>query len=134
MNWFAPHDRSREKLEHLGPSVLGDNELLAMLVGHGFRSASAIDLSNQILASVRGLHGLTRQSLADLRRFKGLGIAKASKILAAIELRRRTLSQNPGRPVRLGSPAKWRRIFCRAMVRIRSSDFASCCLMRSTAC
>ena len=100
MTWLAPHDRPREKLERLGPSGLGDNELLAIIVGHGFRSASAIDLSNQILASARGVHGLTRQSLADLRRLKGLGVAKASQILAAVELGRRTLSQKSDLPVR----------------------------------
>ena len=104
MNLLAPHDRPSEKLERLGPSGLGDNELLAIIVGHGFRSASAIDLSNQILASARGVHGLTRQSLADLRRLKGLGVAKASQILAAVELGRRTLSQKSDLPVRLGSP------------------------------
>ena len=104
MKSLAPHDRPREKLERLGPSGLGDNELLAIILGHGFRSASAIEVSNRILAAVRGVHGLTRQSLADLRRLKGLGAAKAAQILAAVELGRRTLLRQPDQRVQLGSP------------------------------
>ena len=103
MQSLAPQDRPREKLERLGPSGLGDNELLAVILGHGFRSTSAIEVANRVLEVVRGVHGLTRQSQADLRRLKGIGAAKASQILAAVELGRRTLRQ-PGRRVQLGSP------------------------------
>ena len=103
MQSLAPQDRPREKLERLGPSGLGDNELLAVILGHGFRSTSAIEVANRVLEVVRGVHGLTRQSQADLRRLKGIGAAKASQILAA-ELGRRTLVRQPGRRVQLGSP------------------------------
>ncbi len=104
MKSLAPHDRPREKLERLGPSGLGDNELLALILGHGFRSTSAIEVANRVLEVVRGVHGLTRQSQADLRRLKGVGAAKASQILAAVELGRRTLIREPDHRVRLGSP------------------------------
>ena len=103
MQSLAPQDRPREKLERLGPSGLGDNELLAVILGHGFRSTSAIEVANRVLEVVRGVHGLTRQSQADLRRLKG-GAAKASQILAAVKLGRRTLVRQPGRRVQLGSP------------------------------
>ena len=95
MKSLALHDRPREKLERLGPSGLGDNELLAIVLGHGFRDANAIDVSNRVLAAVRGVHGLTRQSLGDLCRLKGLGAAKAAQVLAAVELGRRTLVRPP---------------------------------------
>ena len=36
MKSFAPYDRPREKLNRYGSSVLGDNELLAVILGHGF--------------------------------------------------------------------------------------------------
>ncbi len=104
MKSLAPHDRPREKLDRLGPSGLGDNELLALILGHGFRSTSAIEVANRLLAAVSGVHGLTRQSRADLCRLKGVGAAKASQILAAIELGRRTLARRPDRRVPLGSP------------------------------
>ena len=104
MKRLAPHDRPREKLERLGPSGLGDNELLAVILGHGFRSASAIDVANRVLEAAGGAHGLTRRSQADLRRLKGIGAAKAAQILAAVELGRRTLVRQPERRVQLGSP------------------------------
>ena len=39
MKDVAPHDRPREKLERLGVSGLGDNELLALVLGSGSRDA-----------------------------------------------------------------------------------------------
>jgi len=104
MKWLAPHDRPREKLDRLGPSGLGDNELLAVILGHGYRSASAMEVANRVLEAVGGLHGLTRQSHTDLRRLRGIGTVKASQILAAVELGRRTLRRQPDRRARLGSP------------------------------
>ena len=104
MRSLALHDRPREKLERLGPSGLGDNELLAIVLGHGFRDANAIDVSNRVLAAVQGVHGLTRQSLGDLCRLKGLGAAKAAQVIAAVELGRRTLVRPPDHRKRLGSP------------------------------
>lgn len=61
-------------------------------------------MANRVLEAVRGVHGLTRQTQADLRRLKEIGAAKASQILAAVELGRRTLVRHPGRRVQLGSP------------------------------
>ena len=104
MKWLAPHDRPREKLDRLGPSGLGDNELLAVILGHGYRSASAMEVANRVLEAVGGLHGLTRQSHTDLRRLRGIGTVKASQILAAVELGRRTLRRQPDSRARLGSP------------------------------
>jgi DNA repair protein RadC len=104
MKSLAPHDRPREKLDRLGPAGLGDNELLAVILGHGFRAVSAIDVANDVLDTVRGVQGLTRQSQADLRRLKGIGVAKASQILAAVELGRRTLVRAPERREQLRAP------------------------------
>src|SRR4051794_2199137 len=91
MKAVAPHDRPREKLERLGPSGLGDNELLALVLGNGSRHGSALDLANRLLAYAEGLHHLTRMGLGDLRRVPGIGAARAAQVLAAVELGRRTL-------------------------------------------
>ena len=42
MKTVAPHDRPREKLQRLGPMALGDNELLAIVLGHGQANTSAL--------------------------------------------------------------------------------------------
>jgi DNA repair protein RadC len=91
MKIIAPHDRPREKLGRVGPSGLGDNELLAIVLSQGMPRASALELANAVLATVGGLHGLVRANVDDLRRVRGIGPARASQIVAAIEAGRRTL-------------------------------------------
>ena len=104
MRSLAPHDRPREKLDRLGSSVLGDNELLAVVLGHGFHRESALDIANRVLAASGGVHGLTRLTDGQLRRVRGVGPAKAARILAAVELGRRTLARQPAERAQLGCP------------------------------
>ena len=104
MKAIAPHDRPREKLDRLGAAGLGDNELLAIIVGHGSRQISALDVANLVLDAAAGVHGLTRVSRDELGRVKGVGAAKAAQILAAVELGRRTLSRSPGDRVQFDGP------------------------------
>ena len=91
MKGIEPHDRPREKLERLGAGSLGDNELLALVLGHGAAKNGALDLANDVLAAAGGLHGLARSSIDELRRIPGIGAARASQLLAAVEAGRRTL-------------------------------------------
>jgi DNA repair protein RadC len=91
MKSVAPHDRPREKLERVGAGGLGDNELLAIVLGHGLPRTSALDLANAVLDTVGGLHGLARATTDDLRRVPGIGAARASQLIAAVEAGRRTL-------------------------------------------
>jgi len=104
MKEVAPHDRPREKLERLGPSALGDNELMALVLGSGSRTLDVLELSNVVLEQCGGLHGLTRAAAADLRRIPGVGSARAAQVLAAVELGRRTLLQPPADRPQLRSP------------------------------
>lgn len=91
MKTVAPHDRPREKLERVGAGGLGDNELLAIVLGHGDSRATALELANAVLAASGGLHGLARATADDLRRIPGIGDARASQLVAAVEVGRRTL-------------------------------------------
>jgi len=91
MRIIAPHDRPREKLERVGAGGLGDNELLAIVLGHGVPKTSALELANAVLAAVGGLHGLARATSDDLRRVPGIGAARAAQLIAAVEAGRRTL-------------------------------------------
>jgi DNA repair protein RadC len=91
MKLVAPHDRPREKLARLGTSGLGDNELLAIVLGQGLPRANALELANAVLVALGGLHALVRASPDELCRVRGIGRARASQIVAAIELGRRTL-------------------------------------------
>jgi DNA repair protein RadC len=91
MRELAPADRPREKLARSGVGALGDNELLAVVLGHGGGGASALNVANRILAMAGGPHGITRLHRDQLARIPGIGPAQAGRIQAAVELGRRTL-------------------------------------------
>ena len=91
-----PSDRPREKMIAQGKTVLTNAELLAILIGSGNATESAVALSQRILASVNNsLTTLGKQSLQQLLSFKGIGTAKAITILAATELGRRRSAETP---------------------------------------
>src|SRR5262249_17693216 len=96
MKNLLPEDRPREKLRRHGVAALGDNELLALVIGHGSRGGDALAVANALLASHGGLHGLTRCTPDDCRRTAGIGAARAAQIVAAVELGRRTLARPGG--------------------------------------
>ncbi|MFY9174326.1 MAG: DNA repair protein RadC [Peptococcia bacterium] len=91
--------RPREKLLNHGAESLSEQELLAILLGTGTREKSALDLASDILAE-GGLIALTNLSVEELKEKKGVGLAKASQLKAAIELGRRLGRQKiSSRPV-----------------------------------
>jgi DNA repair protein RadC len=93
MKTVAPHDRPREKLQRMGAGALGDNELLAIVLGHGGARTTALDMANAVLGATDGVHGLVRTRCDELRAIPGIGGARAAQILAAVELGRRTLTR-----------------------------------------
>ena len=93
-NW-SENDQPREKLRDKGAASLSDSELIAILIGSGNTSESAVDLSKRILAKAdNNLNALGKMSLAQLMEFKGIGEAKAISINAALELGRRRRSSD----------------------------------------
>ena len=104
MKAIAPHDRPREKLARFGAASLGDNELIAIVLGQGQARASALDLANTLLASAGGVEGLPRARQDDLVAVRGIGRARAAQVLAAVELGRRTLTRGGRERVQVTSP------------------------------
>jgi len=98
-NW-AQDDRPREKLSLKGQRALSDSELLAIIMGSGSRNESAVELAKRILASVdNNWNNLSRLSVNDLCKFKGIGEAKAISIITALEIGRRKAAQElPEKP------------------------------------
>ena len=87
---WAEEDRPREKLLLKGKSALSDAELIAILIGSGTRSMSAVDVAKIILSdAAHNLNELARFSVKDLQKVKGIGEAKAISIVSALELGRR---------------------------------------------
>ncbi len=91
---WSEADRPREKLMAKGKKTLTDAELLAIMIGSGSRSESAVSLCKRILGQAENnLNALSRFTVAQLMQFKGIGEAKAISIVAALELGRRQQSQ-----------------------------------------
>lgn len=89
-------NRPREKMAAYGASVLSDAELIAVLLRTGTQEKSALQLAEELTVHgglYRKLAGISQ--LEELTKIKGLGLAKASTILAAVEIGRRLASAKP---------------------------------------
>lgn len=78
--------RPRERLQRLGAGRLSDEELLAIMLRVGVRGESAIQMARRILTEVGGPAGLHRTTLQRMTEIRGVGLAKAAQIKAAVEL------------------------------------------------
>lgn len=93
-NW-AEDDRPREKMARLGAEVLSNAELLAIIINNGSKEKSAVELAKEILKlSSDNLDELGKLTIQDFQKIKGIGIAKAITIAAALELGRRRSGSN----------------------------------------
>ena len=79
-------ERPREKLAALGADALSSHELIAILLRTGTKGASALHISEQLLARFQTLENLARAPLEELRKTKGVGRDKAIALKAAFTL------------------------------------------------
>lgn len=87
---WAEKDRPREKLLELGRRALTDAELIAILIREGSRAETAVEVGKRILRHVdNDLNALATLSVAELKKFHGIGEAKAIAIISALEIGRR---------------------------------------------
>ena len=87
---LAQDDRPREKLVALGRQSLSDAELLAIILGSGNKTETAVQLAQRMLhQNKNNINEVAKLSLNDLKKFKGIGIVKAINIAASFELGRR---------------------------------------------
>jgi DNA repair protein RadC len=88
-------ERPREKLLKHGSQNLTNCELLAILLRTGINnkqsSRSAIDLARDVFIRYKRLNELFNVSAVELTGIKGIGTAKASQIMATLELGRRAV-------------------------------------------
>jgi DNA repair protein RadC len=81
--------RPREKMMRLGSGALSDSELLAVLIGSGTATQSALDLAQELLKE-GGMKFLAEAGVEDLTgSISGVGKVKACQINAAVELGKR---------------------------------------------
>ena len=93
-NW-ATDDRPREKMASKGAAALSNSELLGIIINNGNKEKSAVSIAKEILKlSHDNLSELGKMSIKDLQKIKGIGIAKAITIAAALELGRRRQTED----------------------------------------
>jgi DNA repair protein RadC len=85
-----PNLRERALLHGFG--VLSDVDLLALLLGTGAEGESATSIAARLLDAAGGLEGLARMGGVALSSRRGIGPAKATRVLAALELGKRALA------------------------------------------
>jgi DNA repair protein RadC len=79
-------ERPREKLAAHGPAALTSPELIAILLRTGVTGANAIEVARKLLEQYGSLTGLSRCSVDELKKIKGVGFAKAVQLVAAFGL------------------------------------------------
>lgn len=94
IKFLAEDDRPREKFLLKGKNALSDAELLAIILKIGHKESTAIEVARTILQTVdNNWHNLSKLSLKDLCKFKGIGMVKAIEIQTALEIGRRRAAQ-----------------------------------------
>jgi len=93
---WANDDKPREKLLSKSPAFLTDSELLAILLRSGPSDSSAIDLAKEVLKlGENNLNELAKLTPRELMKVRGIGLAKACSIVAALEIGRRRQGTRP---------------------------------------
>jgi DNA repair protein RadC len=96
-------DRPREKLARAGAGALSDSELIAILLRTGIPGCNAVELGRQLITRYGSLAALSRCTVAELAKIKGVGPAKAVQLAAALSAGRRLAKERLTRQ-RLDTP------------------------------
>jgi len=123
-------ERPRERLLATGPASLSNGELLAVLLGAGIAGQNAAELARRMLDEWGGLTGLLAGSASELARTKGLGPARAARLVAALELGRRYLEAPQDPRSALQAPVDAARFFKARLLDLPHEVF--CCLFLDT--
>jgi DNA repair protein RadC len=96
-----------------GPETLGDTDLVAVLLGTGTEDCSARALAAHLVGQAGSLAGLCRLGGSNLSARRGIGPAKAARIMAGMELGHRAmlgrLAQCESRLASFDAVARWAR-------------------------
>lgn len=83
------HQGPRERILVESPDRLSDSDLLAIILGRGYRGCGVAELSQQLLKKYLTLSDLLRTETFALMAEKGIGRAKTAELKAITEIARR---------------------------------------------
>lgn len=117
-------ERPREKLFINGPASLSNAELLAILLGSGTRSQSAVALAERVLAAdgsgILFLNDCTPEELCSI---EGIGPAKSAALIASAELGRRLTTTPREKQANVSSPDDISKLFMQNMRYLKKECF-----------
>jgi DNA repair protein RadC len=97
-------ERPRERLLKYGASALSNQELLAIIFGHGSKNESVMSLAQRVLIHFEGLPLLKDATVEELMAIRGIGKVKAIHLIACLELGKRIHSFKPSEKYVIRSP------------------------------
>ena len=117
-------ERPREKLFTNGAASLSNAELLAILLGSGTRSQSAVSLAERVLAAdSSGILFLNDCTPEELCSIDGIGPAKSAALIAAAELGRRLTTTPREKQANVSSPDEISKLFMQNMRYLKKECF-----------
>jgi DNA repair protein RadC len=105
MGELPAEERPRERMKALGVEALSTRELLALVIGSGSRGRGTMEVADDLVTSFESVRDLALASVERLCRVSGVGVARASRVMAAIELGKRVLKSNRGERKTVRCPA-----------------------------
>ena len=90
---WPDEEKPRERLVKHGAEFLTDAELLGIILVSGYRGKTSVELAKDLLSETKTLRKLDSLSFAEVKSFKGIGLAKFAQIKAALEIGKRLLRE-----------------------------------------
>ncbi len=113
---LAPEERPRERLMKYGADILSDSELLAILLRTGTKDMSALAVASELIShDEKGLACIAECLPQELAEFKGIGIAKACQLAAAVEIGKRLATRPREKRIAVTDSLTLSRIFMEDM-------------------
>lgn len=121
---WSEEDRPRERLLLYGIQSLSNSELLAIIINTGTARYTAMDIAHHLLSDAEfNLVELSKKSLEDLKKVKGVGDKKAVTLMAALELGKRRQMAQPMEREKLDNSSKIFRILQPYFMDKKSEEF-----------
>jgi DNA repair protein RadC len=97
-------DMPRERLIDLGPGVLSDTEMIALVLGFGLPGHDVFSVARELLERFGSLRAMLDATHDDFDGIRGIGPAKKAQLLAIMEMARRSLVDKMRKRPLMNSP------------------------------
>ncbi len=128
---FEINDKPRERAKSLGFSSLTTIELVALIIRSGAKEKSALEVAANIVADCSNISKLRNYSVNQLNKVYGMGDAKSTSLLAALELANRYKKQSKNKEVVcINNPKSVYNVLSNYQFNTKQEEFYIICLNR----